>query len=128
QFGPVGPDGHDRVGQRRQAAEFDPALARRVEVGAARRKETEVARMPGELAELARRMRTAEHLDADAADIAELRHQRPQPARVDAVAAGMREHRGAAGIADPAHGLVERGPAMRDVTRLALDEEAAEDL
>ena len=84
--------------------------------------------MRRELHVLRRRVRRRHDLDRVAARVAEFGQQAAHPAGVHAVAAGVRDDRLPAGRMDPADGLRQRRPFVRDVAGLAGRQVAGEDI
>src|SRR5690606_6416147 len=125
-FGPVAPYGDEPVGQRRQAPELDPVLARSVKVGAARGEQAVPGGDRREATLVLGCVRSADDLDAPAAQGAELADQRIERRCTEPIARRMREHRDAAGIDDPADRVAQRRPAVRNEAGLAFDQVAAE--
>src|SRR5699024_2530459 len=74
------------------------------------------------------RVAAGDDFDRVAAELAEFVEQHALGGGVEAVAARMGDDGDAAGTLDPAHGLVERGPAVRHVAGFAFAEVFAEDL
>ena len=112
--------------QRRQAAEVDPAFAGAVEIAAARREEIELARRSGVALGLGGGVAAGRHLDAAAAVVLELGEERVLLVRRELVARRMRDDRDAARGDDPADGIAECRPSVRNEPGLAFDEKAAE--
>src|SRR5438128_1662193 len=121
---PIAPDGAQIVGELRKRAEIRLALSLSVIIGAARCAQAQFARDARELQVLLRRVAAGHDLDAGAAAIPELREKRMQLGLGKLIAARVCDHRDPAACADPAHGVGERGPLMRDIARLAFHEVA----
>src|SRR6266513_5612772 len=117
---PVMPDGFQIVGQLRQRAQIGLALPFAVIVGAARGGEAEFASDAGEFQILLRRVAYSHDLDYGAAAVPELSEKDLQLGLGKLVATGVRDDCGSAACADPAHGLRERGPLVRDEAGLAF--------
>src|SRR5574340_1314007 len=111
--------------QRGQATDVD-ALGRRMEVRPARGLETEGTCEVGKLAVFGGMVAAGDDFDTLAAERAKGVKQQVQLARIERVAARMRDHRHAATRADPVHGVIQRDPFVFDVARDAAREEALE--
>src|SRR3569623_1050893 len=101
-------------------------LARRMEIRTTRREQAVALCDLGEARVLVDRMAASHHFDAGAAPLLELVQQRIQRDVVKIVATGMRNHGDAPGTANPAYGILQACPSMRNIARVDFGQVIAE--
>ncbi len=121
------PDRGQIFRQGRQTPELHAHILGVVKIGATRGEQIPASGQLGETALLIAPVRRADDLDAATPSRRELIDESLHGPGVETISGRVRNHRHAAGADDPADGVTKCRPAMRDVTRLALDQEAAED-
>ena len=122
------PDRGEIGGQGGETPEVTDAFSRAVKIGAARGIEAELQGKFGIFARLRCGMAARDHLDCLTAQRLEAFKQGPLFGFGEAVATRMRDYGDSPGGANPAQGLVEAGPFVFDIARLARCEIAAEHL